>query len=309
MPLFFFAAKLLVETSKRTTSYSIEIERAMEARTISAIYQATPTIEGGGFTVFRPFSSYDLPDVDPFLLLDEAGPTQHAAGESMGLPDHPHRGFETFTYFRQGSFEGHDSTGFRDVFHTGDVEWTTAGRGIIHGGGPSPELQRSGGTTHLFQLWVNLPKAKKLIPPQTTRVPAERIPAVTAPGAQVRVLAGDFKGIQGPVMPTIPITYLDVTLQADAVFEVKLPAAYNAMVYVVNGAVRVGEHKLVSRQLAVFKRDGETVTLRADERTEFLVIAGEPLNEPVARRGPFVMNTPEEVYQAYVDYGAGTFRE
>src|ERR1051325_574698 len=159
----------------------------MKSRTLLRKVDGQLTIEGGGFTVRRPFPTRALDHVDPFLLLDEAGPIEHKPGDEDGLPDHPHRGFETLTYILEGETESHDSTGFRDNFFAGDVEWTTAGRGIVHGGGPTERTRVEGGAMRGFQIWVNLPKAQKMIAPKSTRIAAKDIPVITDRSEERRV--------------------------------------------------------------------------------------------------------------------------
>lgn len=280
-------------------------------RRVNQIIEAVRTVEGGGFIVQRPFPTRVLDHFDPFLLLDEAGPINHSPGEALGAPDHPHRGFETFTYILEGELDGWDSTGFRDTFGPGDIEWTTAGRGIIHGGGPSANVIQNGGLTHIFQLWVNLAQAKKMIPPQTKRVKTETIPVVSIDNNSVKVIAGSAFGATGPIQTTTPIQYLHVKLAANGSLEIPIPHDHNAMIYVFNGELDIPSSRPVQKgQLGLLTNEGDSVeALASISGAEFLVISGTPLNEPIARKGPFVMNTHDEVYQAYLDYGAGKFRD
>lgn len=274
------------------------------------ILNGIPTIEGGGFKIMRIFPSREVDHFDPFLLLDEGGPTEHTPGEAMELPDHPHRGFETFTYMLEGSFDAHDSTGFSDTIEEGDIEWTTAGRGIIHGGGPSAELTANGGRSHVVQLWVNLARDNKRISPQTTRVRGETMPVIQIPGGTIKLIAGRMLEEHGPAQTTTPIQYAHVTLEANSKAELPITPGYNAMLYVFAGSVIVGGNMASRNQLMLLDQEGDAVAVQAGETgAQFLLIAGQPLNEPVARRGPFVMNTQEEVYQAYLDFGAGKFRD
>jgi quercetin 2,3-dioxygenase len=266
------------------------------------------TIEGGGFTVKRPFPTRALDHVDPFLLLDEAGPIEHKPGDEDGLPDHPHRGFETLTYILEGETESHDSTGFRDNFYAGDVEWTTAGRGIVHGGGPTEHTRVHGGAMRGFQIWVNLPKAQKLIAPKSTRIAAKDIPVITDDRFSVKVIGGNAHGVVGPLSTTWPITYLHYTLEPDAVITLTVTDSDNAMLYVFEGGVRIDDEELAAGQLGILS-SGNTINFSnaSDGKTQLLLLAGAPINEPIARYGPFVMNTREEVFQAFDHYNAGKF--
>jgi redox-sensitive bicupin YhaK (pirin superfamily) len=283
-----------------------------KTREIERIINGEITIEGGGFQVRRPFPTRALDHVDPFLLLDEAGPIVHKPGDEDGLPDHPHRGFETLTYILEGETESHDSTGFSEEFHIGDVEWTTAGRGIIHGGGPTAHTRVHGGTMRGFQIWVNLPAAKKMIPPQSQHIVAASIPVLTnaKSGYTLKVLGGLAEGVRGPINTTWPILYLHYTVQPGGKTELDVADAQNIMLYAFQGGINVGDsaRELKAGQLGILS-DGDKVIVAntSDEIAELLVLGAEPINEPVARYGPFVMNTREEVFQAFDDYNAGKF--
>jgi len=284
----------------------------IKTREITRIVQGEITIEGGGFQVRRPFPTRAIDHVDPFLLLDEAGPIQHKPGDEDGLPDHPHRGFETLTYVLEGETRSHDSTGFVDDFHAGDVEWTTAGRGIIHGGGPTPYTRQHGGSMRGFQIWVNLPAAKKWIAPQSLRIKAESIPLIedANSGYKLKVLGGEAAGIRGPINTTWPILYLHYTVQPGGHAMLDVPAGQNIMLYVFHGGVSVGKEasRLTAGQLGILS-DGDQLAIAntSDEIAELLVLGAEPINEPIARYGPFVMNTRDEVFQAFDDFNAGKF--
>ncbi len=281
-----------------------------QIRNITRIVEGQITIEGGGFQVRRPFPTRGLDHVDPFLLLDEAGPIEYKAGEEGGLPDHPHRGFETLTYVLEGEMESHDSTGFSDIFRTGDVEWTTAGRGIIHGGGPTEDAKIHGGKMRGFQIWVNLPREKKLIAPQSQRITAASIPVIESIENvySVKVLGGSAHGAVGPINTTWPIIYLDYVVQPRGDVALDVPMENNMMLYVYEGAVIVGDdgQTLTAGNLAILD-EGTTIRFSniSNQPAKLLVLGGKPINEPVARYGPFVMNTRDEVFQAFDDYNAG----
>jgi quercetin 2,3-dioxygenase len=282
----------------------------MSTREIHRIVHANRQTEGGGFVVRRPFPTAGMDLVDPFLLLDEMGPVDYGPGEAVGAPDHPHRGFETVTYMLSGEFEHKDSAGNRGSIRAGDVQWMTAGDGVIHSEMPAAWIKDKGGRVHGFQLWVNLPAKLKRVAPRYQDVRAETMPTWKSEDgkATVKVIAGRAKGVEGGAQTRIPITYLDVTLAQGASLELELPAAQNAFVYVFGGAVAVGGQKRVAKDgdMAMLTA-GDTLPLVAQEDARLLVIGGEPLKEPVARYGPFVMNTREEIYQAFEDFQAGRF--
>ncbi|HEY4230602.1 MAG TPA: pirin family protein [Thermoanaerobaculia bacterium] len=281
------------------------------SRSVQKVLPSVETLEGAGFLVHRPFPTSALDQFDPFLLLDEMGPMDLAPGEARGAPDHPHRGFETVTYLLSGEMEHHDSRGNRGRLTPGDVQWMTAGSGVVHSEMPAASFQREGGRMHGFQLWVNLPRRDKMMAPRYQEIPAERIPeAASEDGAvTVRVLAGEALGKRAVIDTRTPITYLDVRLRPGAVFEQPLDAKLRAFVYVVEGSGEFGAGRTPAGQheLVLFRSDGERVRLAASgtEPLRALLIAGEPLDEPVARAGPFVMNTRAEVVQAFEDYQTG----
>ncbi|HEU0202769.1 MAG TPA: pirin family protein [Burkholderiaceae bacterium] len=283
----------------------------MSQREVRQIVQAHRQTEGGGFVVRRPFPGAAFDQLDPFLLLDEMGPAEYAPGEAVGAPDHPHRGFETVTYMLDGEFEHEDSAGNRGFIRKGDVQWMTAGDGVIHSEMPAAWIREKGGRVHGFQLWVNLPARDKRIAPRYQDVRAEDMPAWTSAdgGARVKVIAGHALGVQARAETRTPITYLDVELAPSAAVDIDLPVNQNAFVYVFGGGLVAGAGKRAvgDGALAVLS-PGETLRLQAQgEGARALVIAGEPLREPVARYGPFVMNTREEILEAFTDFQSGRF--
>lgn len=283
----------------------------MMTRSIAQIIHATPQLEGEGMIVTRPFPTARLDRVDPFLLLDQMGPVTHGPGEAKGAPDHPHRGFETVTYILDGAVEHADSVGNHGRISAGDVQWMTAGSGVIHSELPSEEIRRDGGRLHGFQLWVNLPRHDKMMKPRYQEVPAAAIPtANSADGlVTVRVLAGESLGTHATIDTRTPIMYLHVRLDAGARFTQAVPETYNAFVYVVNGEVTLDDRQARENDVVLFERDGDSVVIASESGAELLLIGGEPLNEPVARYGPFVMNTTAEIRQAMIDYQNGRFGE
>jgi redox-sensitive bicupin YhaK (pirin superfamily) len=281
-------------------------------RRVERVITAQQQLEGGGFVVRRPFPTGAADRIDPFLLLDEMGPADYAPGEAVGAPDHPHRGFETVTYMLDGAFEHEDSAGNRGAIAAGDVQWMTAGRGVVHSEMPSRQIREQGGRVHGFQIWVNLPARDKMMAPRYQEVPSARIPeAVSADGlARVRVIAGEALGVKAVIDTRTPIVYQDWTLQPGAEVVQPLAAGHHAMVYVFEGSVRVGEdERAVSDGQLALLGAGDDVRLSVPKDAKgggrFLLLAGQPLGEPVARYGPFVMNTRSEIMDAVLDFQAG----
>ena len=281
------------------------------ARTVPGI----ETHEGGGFLVRRPFPTEALEDFDPFLLLDEMGPSEYPPGEAKGAPDHPHRGFETVTYMLEGAMEHKDSQGNRGKLRPGDVQWMTAGSGVVHSEMPEEQFLRSGGRMHGFQLWVNLPARDKMTKPRYQEVPGAKIPsAASADGAvRVRVIAGEAMGVRAVIDTRTPIFYLHWTLRPGARVEQPAPRSYNVFAYIVSGSGLFGEERRPAGdgEMVLFAKDGERVAFEAakDSPLDVLLIGGVPLGEPVARYGPFVMNTRTEILRAVNDYRSGRMGE
>jgi quercetin 2,3-dioxygenase len=288
---------------------------AARGRSVARVVDSIRTEEGGGFAVRRPFPTAELGFFDPFLLLDEMGPTVSGPGEAKGAPDHPHRGFETVTYLLSGEMQHHDSAGNAGTLRAGDVQWMTAGVGVIHSEMPTPAFQEKGGLMHGFQLWVNLPGRDKLVPPRYQDTPSERIPVVTSSDqlVTVKVIAGEALGARAVIDTHTPISYLHVTLRPGGALSQPLPETFNVFAYVVRGAPLVGAdaRPLTEGQLAILDARGDVVSLSlpadAVAPAEVLLVGGQPLQEPVARYGPFVMNTRAEIIQAVEDYQAGRF--
>lgn len=286
-------------------------------RSVSRIINSIQTTEGEGFIVHRSFPTQTLSEFDPFLLLDEIGPLDLSSGEAKGAPDHPHRGFETVTYMLDGRFEHKDSQGHIGKLRPGDVQWMTAGAGVVHSEMPEKEFARNGGRLHGFQLWVNLPKRDKMMKPHYQEISSSNIPLVnTADGlVTAKVIAGKALGVNAVIETRIPIMYVHFTFQPGASIVQPVPKEYNTFAYVIGGQGIFGTTKYkqeeeVSRgQMVIFEKDGEQIVIRAPKDSksplDILLIGGTPLNEPVARYGPFVMNTKEEVYQAIEDYRNG----
>jgi redox-sensitive bicupin YhaK (pirin superfamily) len=280
----------------------------MKTRDIQRLVPAHRQLEGGGFVVRRPFPVPGLQQVDPFLLLDEMGPVEYQAGEAVGAPDHPHRGFETVTYVLEGESEHEDSAGHRGFIGAGDVQWMTAGRGVVHSEMPSRRMQERGGRMHGFQLWVNLPRRDKWVEPRYQELPARGIPTAATPDglAKVKVIAGEALGVKAAIETRTPIVYQHWSLQPGAEVHQPLDASFNGFLYVFRGAVKVGaDRREVKDGMMAMLEAGDEVLLRAEEPAEVLLLAGVPLKEPMARWGPFVMNEWKELEQAADDFQAG----
>jgi redox-sensitive bicupin YhaK (pirin superfamily) len=281
-----------------------------DTRSHTRVIPTQQTVEGGGFRIRRPFPVAGLSHLDPILLIDEMGPVVYGPGEAVGAPDHPHRGFETVTYLIDGAMEHEDSHGHRGTLRPGDVQWMTAGAGVIHSEMPAGDILAAGGRVHGFQIWLNLPKALKLTTPRYQEYKSGQLPVVVAPGRWVRVIAGELDGQRSPIETTVPSTMLHVKLDRGATTDVALPPGANAVVHLIDGGGMVGTDLLVDHQAALIENAPATVQLSAGrDGLEALVIAAMPIGEPVARYGPFVMNTRAELERAFADYQAGRFGE
>jgi redox-sensitive bicupin YhaK (pirin superfamily) len=278
-----------------------------KARRVARVVAAITTEEGAGFVVNRPFPREGLDQFDPFLLLDEMGPVEYGPGGARGAPDHPHRGFETVTYLLEGGAQHRDSAGNAGTLAPGDVQWMTAGSGVVHSELPSDELLEHGGRMHGFQLWVNLPRRDKMIAPRYQDTKSALIPVATTEDglARVKVIAGEALGARAVIDTRTPILYHHWSLAAGARVDVPLPAGFNVFAYVFQGEAQVAGEPVAQRHAALLGSTGDHLVLAANEPAELLLVGGEPLREPVARYGPFVMNTRQEIVQAFEDYQRG----
>ncbi|RPH72304.1 MAG: pirin family protein [Myxococcaceae bacterium] len=281
-------------------------------RPISRVLQAHTQQEGGGFVVRRPFPAPGLAQIDPFLLLDEMGPVEYGPGEAVGAPDHPHRGFETVTYALEGDWEHEDSAGHRGHLGPGDVQWMTAGAGVVHSELPARRIREEGGRVHGFQIWVNLPRQDKMMAPRYQEIPSSLLPERASDDglARVRLLAGEALGGKAVIETRTPVLLHDWTLLPGARVEVPVPPEFQVFAYVFGGSVLAGpEAREVRNGQAALFGPGDAVTLsvlkEAGGPARLLLLGGVPLREPVARYGPFVMNSSEEIHQAIVDFQAG----
>lgn len=282
-------------------------------RKVRGIHSAPPMHwVGDGFPV-RTLFSYDDHgrQLSPFLMLDYAAPTRfEPAGRPRGVGEHPHRGFETVTIVYQGEVDHRDSTGAGGHIGPGDVQWMTAAAGILHEEFHSEAFTRSGGVMEMVQLWVNLPARHKMAEPRYQSLVAADIPVVPLPGeaGRVRVIAGEFAGYRGPARTFTPVNVWDVRLNAQASTSLTVPAGHTLALVVLHGTVQVnGQDIARESQMLLFDHDGTRVTIEASTDATLLVLGGEPIDEPVAGYGPFVMNTRREIEQAIADFRSGRF--
>ena len=282
--------------------------RPSPIRAVKHRLRGQPASDGAGVKLTRVIGTRQFDGLDPFLMLDEFG-SDRPGDYLAGFPEHPHRGFETVTYMLDGRMRHKDNHGNEGLLVPGSVQWMTAGRGLVHSEMPEQEAGRMRG----FQLWVNLPAKDKMTAPKYQEFAPERIPVVQAgEGVSVKVIAGVVDGVAGPIsQPATDPLYLDLTLAPGATWRHALPEGHNAFVYAFEGAVHVGEgddaRALVAQELAVLGGGAQLIVHAGDAGARLILVAGRPLREPVARHGPFVMNTREELMQAFVDYEQGRF--
>ena len=275
----------------------------MSIRTVSRVLSGQPATDGAGVRMTRVIATPQLDSFDPFLLLDEFR-SDDADDYIAGFPDHPHRGFETVTYMLAGAMQHKDNQGNTGVLGPGSVQWMTAGRGIVHSEMP----QQENGLMWGFQLWVNLPASDKMTDPRYQDISATDVPEVQlGDDVTVRIVAGELEGVRGPIsgVATDP-RYFDVRVPAGGQVTIPVPEFHSAFVYVYDGSIDIGDVTVTRGQIALLGA-GETIGYRVGDGARCLVVAGRPLNEPVARYGPFVMNTDAEIRQAVFDYQAGRF--
>ena len=267
---------------------------------------------GDGFHVSTYFPSAGVPPerVSPFVLMDY-GPAKNfspLARGKRGVGWHPHRGFETVTLAWEGAVAHRDNAGHAGVIGPGDVQWMTAGRGIFHEEYHEEAFSRRGGRMHMMQLWVNLPAKDKAAPPAYQPITSGDIPRVARPGGgEVRVIAGTYEGARGPAHTFTPITMLDGRIEKGGDFAVALPATHHALAVVAEGRVRAGSISAGAGELILFANEGDRLEVSAEEASHVIVLAGEPIREPIVQYGPFVMNTFDEIRQAFVDVDSGKF--
>ncbi|MFT7676773.1 MAG: redox-sensitive bicupin YhaK (pirin superfamily) [Planctomycetota bacterium] len=276
---------------------------------LSVLPHASNHWVGDGFEIRNLFPSNDLGErISPFLLADYFGPTAFSpTQQKRGVGEHPHRGFETVTLLFEGQVAHRDSAGHSGTIGPGDVQWMTAGSGIVHEEFHSPEFSAAGGTFHGVQLWVNLPAKHKLDPPRYQGILAADIPSVDlGSGSHARIIAGTLAGTSGPAQTVTPMNLWDVTLTAGSDTTLELPDGHNSAALLLQGRAKVQDSEpLTDAHIAVLDRAGTSLTITAAENTRLLLLSGEPIHEPVVSHGPFVMNTPAEINQAIRDYQSG----
>lgn len=280
-------------------------------KSIAVIAKASPAQVGDGFFIRRamPGGGVGLGEMNPFLVLDHAGPTSFPPSDQpKGVDEHPHRGFETVSIVYQGELEHRDSAGNSGRIGPGDVQWMTAASGLVHEEKHSRAFTEKGGTIEMIQLWVNLPAAHKMIAPAYQEILATTIPSVPIDGGHsyVRVIAGAFQGVKGAAKTFTPLDLLDLRLQAGQALELDLRDGDNTAVYALKGKIRLHDAQtLAEAEIARFEPKGNAIKLEALEDSTLLVLSGTPIQEPIASYGPFVMNTSEEIRQAIQDYHTG----
>lgn len=326
----------------------------MKCRSVHSAIQPLKTRENGGLIVRRPFPNQMLDHFDPFLVLDHLGPVTFRPKEAIGAPPHPHRGFETISYMLEGAIAHQDSSGNAGTIEAGDVQWLTAGSGVVHIEAPSDEIARNGGCIHGFQLWVNLPSKEKMCKPRYQEIKSKDIPEIRFDDVLIRIIAGEAMGVKSKLETRTPVHFLHIELAPGATFRHQMGPEFNCFCYVFKGEgdftsvyapdsevlegqqqgqdpdpsrstnntqPRIPNVSSASQQqqqissmrategtMVLFRRDGDFVEARASvggQHMCFLLVAGTPLNEPIRRRGPFVMNTDEELRQAFYDYQSG----
>lgn len=270
-----------------------------EISTVSSLFKGINTSDGAGVKLTRVIGTPHLNLLDPFLLLDEFG-SDNPNDYIGGFPPHPHRGFETITYMINGNFKHKDSAGNEGYLTDGGVQWMTAGKGVVHSEMP----EQKEGLVRGFQLWLNLPKEKKMIEPSYHDIQANQIPSVTLDDGTVKIISGEFQSVFGPGKPHTGVLYLDIHLDKDAKITVPIEKDWNAFIYVYDGLIEA-DQLITKSTLAVLENNGVFECKALVKETRFLLIAGDPIGEPVARGGPFVMNTKSEVLQAFEDYQSG----
>ncbi len=289
---------------------AMSVTSSVAPRSLARVIPSIETIEGGGFQIRRPIPVRGVDQVDPFLLIDELGPMVYGPNEAEGAPDHPHKGFELITYLLVGGMEHLDSHGNHGILGDGAVQYMAAGSGLVHSEMPTKEFQRTGGLRHGFQIWVNLARANKEMAPRYKDVQADQIPVVhPSEGVTARVVAGTAFGVEGPVHTVTPWTYVHATLAPGTSVVQSVERDWTATIYVFSGVARIGNRALRLGDYAVFANDGESITLEnsGTEPVQALLLSARPVREPMVRYGPFVMNTVDEITQAFDDFQAGRF--
>ena len=272
---------------------------------IKKIIEPVKTSDGAGVKLKRSIGTPAINYLDPFLLLDEFG-SENKDDYMAGFPPHPHRGIETVTYMLEGKFEHKDSTGAKGIMSSGDVQWMKTGGGIIHSEMPA----MSDGKLHGFQLWVNMPAKLKMSKPEYIYLDAKQIKIYKDEEKKIKIIAGKFKNYEGPIKGhNVGPIYFDIELREENEFKFDLPLNHNSFIYLVEGSIKIGkdEHQRIDGSSLIVLKKGKNLNVKALKRSKFLLIAGKPIGEAIARGGPFVMNTKQEILQAMEDYNNGNF--
>jgi quercetin 2,3-dioxygenase len=264
----------------------------------------------GPFKVKQPLPNDEMDQVSPFILLHHGGPQFHQPGEIKArLSPHPHRGFEPVTFLFSGKIHHKDSAGNEGLLQTGDVQWMTAGSGIIHSEGPSADFAKDGGDMEIIQLWVNLPRDHKMTAPKYQDIKSQSMPVISDNGFDIKLVAGEYGEKKGPASTFTPILAMMVHFKKGGSTTIAVPASFNAMIYVLDGSVESNSVVLERFNMGVAEKDGDTIELKSLADGKLLFLAGEPIQEPVVSYGPFVMNYPGEIKQAIMDYEMGKMGE
>jgi redox-sensitive bicupin YhaK (pirin superfamily) len=260
---------------------------------------------GEGQWVMSPLPNEWVQQISPFIMLDHFGPTHIPAGKPFSVPPHPHRGFEPVTILFEGEVEHKDSEGNQGHIKGGDVQWMTAGSGIIHSEMAPKTFGETGGTMHLIQLWVNLPKKDKMSAPKYQDIPSSKVPVVKHDNASLRVIAGSFENVTGPAETFTPLLLIHGKLNAALATAIKIPKGFSTSLFITKGELITDGYTVPEQHLVWFNEENDTIEISASHNSEFLLMAGEPINEPLSSYGPFVMNTKTELIEAIQDYEAG----
>ena len=272
---------------------------------VKEVIKPLPATDGAGVKLKRSIGTHLIDYLDPFLMLDEFG-SENKDDYIKGFPSHPHRGIETVTYMLSGKFEHQDSTGAKGIMSSGDVQWMKTGSGIIHSEMPA----MSEGKLHGFQLWINMPSKLKMKKPKYLYLESKKIQTYEDKEKKIKIIAGKFNKVEGPIKKhNINPIYFDIELKKDKDFNFKLPKTHNSFVYLVEGKIKVGikDHQSVNNSTLIILEKGEILNIKSLSNSKFLLISGKPIGEIIARGGPFVMNTKEEILNAIEDYHNGTF--
>ena len=273
---------------------------------------AKPGMVGDGFRVYNFIPGANIPQrrISPFLMLDFAAEFNFPPSEKVrGVDVHPHKGFETVTIAYKGSVAHHDSTGNSGIINAGDVQWMTAGAGILHKEYHEKEFSKRGGPFEMVQLWVNLPKKDKSTPAHYQAITGDTMGKVELPGNSgvVNVIAGKLNDVTGPAYTYSPVNLFDIKLNKDGEFNTSISPGHNTALLIINGSVEVNGEKAAEHSFVLFKNEGEEINIKASENAVVLFLSGEPINEPIASYGPFVMNTQEEIYEAIEEFQSGKY--